>query len=171
MSNPPTVTHPVVSGGAIGLGSPSIPAGTSLSHCRHQPSLTPPTNPSVDYPSRNFEYLSKRTRPIGISDEVNLLVNVLPVSFTGHSHNQAFSELHTQGTLSKSIHIMGEMKFDSTWSVKQYIFEGHEAPVYSVCPHHKENIQVTVLYFYFIVLVTLLEIILLILPIVSISSS
>lgn len=26
-----------------------------------------------------------------------------------------------------------------------YIFEGHEAPVYSVCPHYKENIQVNFL--------------------------
>lgn len=25
---------------------------------------------------------------------------------------------------------------------KLYNFEGHDAPVYSVCPHHKENIQV-----------------------------
>ena len=25
---------------------------------------------------------------------------------------------------------------------KIYTFEGHEAPVYSVCPHQKENIQV-----------------------------
>lgn len=25
---------------------------------------------------------------------------------------------------------------------KLYTFEGHEAPVYSICPHQKENIQV-----------------------------
>ena len=25
---------------------------------------------------------------------------------------------------------------------KLFNFEGHEAPVYSICPHHKENIQV-----------------------------
>ena len=25
---------------------------------------------------------------------------------------------------------------------KIFNFEGHEAPVYSICPHHKENIQV-----------------------------
>ncbi|XP_028753925.1 topless-related protein 4 isoform X1 [Neltuma alba] len=31
--------------------------------------------------------------------------------------------------------------WDAVTGVKQYIFEGHEAPVYSVCPHHKENIQ------------------------------
>ncbi|KAK9195499.1 hypothetical protein WN943_003621 [Citrus x changshan-huyou] len=31
--------------------------------------------------------------------------------------------------------------WDATNGTKQYIFEGHKAPVYSVCPHHKENIQ------------------------------
>ena len=58
--------------------------------------------------------------------------------------------------------------WDATNGTKQYIFEGHETPVYSVCPHHKENIQAAVLYFCFIALVTLLEIFLLLLPAVSI---
>ncbi|XP_068303920.1 protein TPR3-like isoform X2 [Pyrus communis] len=31
--------------------------------------------------------------------------------------------------------------WDATTGAKQYTFEGQEAPVYSVCPHHKENIQ------------------------------
>ncbi|MFS7976792.1 putative transcription factor WD40-like family [Helianthus anomalus] len=31
--------------------------------------------------------------------------------------------------------------WDTTTCVKKYTFEGHEAPVYSVCPHYKENIQ------------------------------
>ncbi|XP_061981070.1 protein TOPLESS isoform X1 [Populus nigra] len=80
MSNPPTVTHPAVSGGgAIGLGAPSIQA--ALKHPR-----TPPSNPSVDYPSADPDHVAKRTRPMGISDEVNLPVNVLPMSFPGHGH-------------------------------------------------------------------------------------
>ncbi|XP_024453158.2 protein TOPLESS isoform X2 [Populus trichocarpa] len=80
MSNPPTVTHPAVSGGgAIGLGAPSISA--ALKHPR-----TPPSNPSVDYPSGDPDHVAKRTRPMGISDEVNLPVNVLPMSFPGHGH-------------------------------------------------------------------------------------
>ncbi|RWW16189.1 hypothetical protein GW17_00019931, partial [Ensete ventricosum] len=62
MSNPSAVTHPVVSGGAIGLNAP--------------------TNP-------------------------------------------------------------GNVVWDATSGTKQYTFEGHEAPVYSVCPHHKENIQIS----------------------------
>jgi hypothetical protein len=32
--------------------------------------------------------------------------------------------------------------WDAATGMKQYTFEGHEAPVYSVCPHYKENIQV-----------------------------
>ncbi|KAM7480337.1 hypothetical protein LguiA_028550 [Lonicera macranthoides] len=39
----------------------------------------------------------------------------------------------------------GEDKAIKVWDAatgsKQYAFEGHEAPVYSVCPHFKENIQ------------------------------
>ncbi|CAB4315694.1 unnamed protein product [Prunus armeniaca] len=38
----------------------------------------------------------------------------------------------------------GEDKLIKVWDLtgrKLYNFEGHDAPVYSVCPHHKENIQ------------------------------
>ncbi|XP_022749661.1 topless-related protein 4-like isoform X2 [Durio zibethinus] len=31
--------------------------------------------------------------------------------------------------------------WDAANGAKLYAFEGHEAPVYSICPHHKENIQ------------------------------
>lgn len=34
--------------------------------------------------------------------------------------------------------------WEATTGRKLYTFEGHEAPVYSVCPHHKESIQVGV---------------------------
>ncbi|XP_051135029.1 topless-related protein 1-like isoform X2 [Andrographis paniculata] len=81
MSNPPAGAHPAVSGGPIGLGAPPMPAG--LKHPR-----TPPTNSSVDFPSADSEHASKRTRPLGISEEVSLPVNVLPVAFPGHAHNQ-----------------------------------------------------------------------------------
>ncbi|GAB2231045.1 hypothetical protein Droror1_Dr00027332 [Drosera rotundifolia] len=40
----------------------------------------------------------------------------------------------------------GEDRLIKVWDAliggKLYAFEGHEAPVYSVCPHHKENIQI-----------------------------
>lgn len=32
--------------------------------------------------------------------------------------------------------------WDAAGGRRQHTFEGHEAPVYSVCPHYKENIQV-----------------------------
>ncbi|XP_051147606.1 topless-related protein 1-like [Andrographis paniculata] len=266
MSNPPAGTHPVVSGGPIGLGAPPIPA--ALKHPR-----TPPMNPSVDFPSGDSEHGSKRTRPLGISDEVSLPVNVLPVSFPGYAQSQAFNAMEelpktvartlNQGTSPMSMdfhpnsqtlllvgtnvgdiglweigsrerlvqrnfkvwelnacsmplqaalvkdpgvsvnrvvwssdgslfgvaysrHLVqifsyhgkdevrqhleidahvggvndiafshpnkqlsiitcGDDKLIKVWDAstgaKQYTFEGHEAPVYSVCPHHKENIQ------------------------------
>ncbi|XP_011626946.1 protein TPR2 isoform X1 [Amborella trichopoda] len=44
-----------------------------------------------------------------------------------------------------SIITCGDDKTIKVWDAvagrRQYIFEGHEAPVYSVCPHHKEAIQ------------------------------
>ena len=35
--------------------------------------------------------------------------------------------------------------WDAATGVKRHTFEGHEAPVYSVCPHYKENIQVSLI--------------------------
>lgn len=32
--------------------------------------------------------------------------------------------------------------WDAASGSKQFTFAGHEAAVHSVCPHHKENIQV-----------------------------
>nr|CAB3480100.1 unnamed protein product [Digitaria exilis] len=46
---------------------------------------------------------------------------------------------------SLSIITCGDDKLIKVWDAqtgqKQYTFEGHEAPVYSVCPHYKESIQ------------------------------
>ncbi|XP_020979039.1 topless-related protein 1-like [Arachis ipaensis] len=91
MSNPTIVAHAAVSGGAtiglgtaIGLGAPSI-------HAALKDPRTPPTNPSVDYPSGDSNNVSKRTRPMGMSDEVNLPINVLSATFLGHGHGQAFN--------------------------------------------------------------------------------
>ncbi|XP_020114687.1 protein TPR2 isoform X1 [Ananas comosus] len=46
---------------------------------------------------------------------------------------------------SLSIITCGDDKTIKVWDVttgqKQYTFEGHDAPVYSVCPHYKESIQ------------------------------
>ncbi|CAH8361420.1 unnamed protein product [Eruca vesicaria subsp. sativa] len=38
----------------------------------------------------------------------------------------------------------GDDKLIKVWDIqgrKHFTFEGHDAPVYSICPHHKENIQ------------------------------
>ncbi|KAG5248557.1 hypothetical protein OIU78_014549 [Salix suchowensis] len=90
MTNPSTVTHPAVSGGAIGLGSPSVPA--ALKHPR-----TPPSNPPIDYPSGDSDHVAKRTRPMGISDEVNLPVNVMPMLFHGHGQGHGQGQGHGHG--------------------------------------------------------------------------
>ncbi|KAE9588003.1 putative transcription factor WD40-like family [Lupinus albus] len=85
MSNPTTVAHPAVSGGgALGLGAPSMLA--ALKNPR-----APPTNPSVDYTSGDSVHVSKKTRPMGLSDEVNLPVNVLSSTFQGHDHGHGHS--------------------------------------------------------------------------------
>lgn len=80
MSNPQPVTHPTASGGVIGLGASTNPAAI-LKHPR-----TPTTNTVVEYPSADSDHILKRTRPIGISDEVNP-VNVLPISYP-QNHGQ-----------------------------------------------------------------------------------
>ncbi|XP_038988989.1 protein TPR3 [Phoenix dactylifera] len=84
MSNSSGVTHPAVSGGAIGISAPTNPAAI-LKHPR-----TPPTaNPAVDYPSADSDHVSKRTRPIGfLMRFVNLPVNILPVTYP-QNHSQA----------------------------------------------------------------------------------
>ncbi|OAY69349.1 Protein TOPLESS [Ananas comosus] len=93
MSNSSAVTHPAVSGGAIGLGAPTNPAAI-LKHPR-----TPNTNPVMDYPTADSEHVSKRPRPVGISDEVNLPVNIMPVTYP-QSHSQS---MYTTDDLPKTV--------------------------------------------------------------------
>ena len=112
MSSPSSVPHPAVSAGPIALGGPSISGTMCFFHlnclcviyamCLQCSSFlffgtaalkhprTPPT--ALDYPSADSEHVSKRTRPMGISDEVSLGVNMLPMSFPGqaHGHSPAF---------------------------------------------------------------------------------
>ncbi|KAM7254034.1 hypothetical protein ACFE04_031716 [Oxalis oulophora] len=86
MSSPSTVAHPAVSGPvAIGLAA--------LKHPR-----TPPTNPSLDYPSGDSDHVAKRTRSLGITDEVNLPINnMLPVSFPGQGQGQGHGQGQVHG--------------------------------------------------------------------------
>ncbi|CAL2253132.1 unnamed protein product [Prunus armeniaca] len=46
--------------------------------------------------------------------------------------------LHMQSALCNYIYSGG----NNNWNQRQFTFEGHEAPVYSVCPHTKENVHV-----------------------------
>ncbi|KAL7173475.1 hypothetical protein ACSBR2_032858 [Camellia fascicularis] len=61
---------------------------------------------------------------------------------SGSVNDLAFSYANKQ----LSIVTCGEDRLIKVWDAvpgnKQHTFEGHEAPVYSVCPHRKENIQV-----------------------------
>ncbi|KNA09862.1 hypothetical protein SOVF_149680, partial [Spinacia oleracea] len=43
--------------------------------------------------------------------------------------------------IDKKIRALKKKVCDAVTGAKQYTFEGHEPPVYSVCPHHKESIQ------------------------------
>uniref|UniRef100_A0A0D3AD99 CTLH domain-containing protein n=1 Tax=Brassica oleracea var. oleracea TaxID=109376 RepID=A0A0D3AD99_BRAOL len=81
----PSVSHPAVSAGPIGLGAPNS-AVSMLKRPR-----TPPTNSlSMDYQTADSESVLKRPRPFGISEGVNNHpVNVLPVTYPGQNHAHA----------------------------------------------------------------------------------
>ncbi|KAK4760355.1 hypothetical protein SAY87_005248 [Trapa incisa] len=79
MANPPTVPHPLVSAGPIGL---AIPNNAVI--------LKRLSNSSVDYQTADSEHGLKRARPFGISDEVNNMpVNILPATYNSQSHGQS----------------------------------------------------------------------------------
>ncbi|XP_071694247.1 protein TOPLESS-like [Rutidosis leptorrhynchoides] len=88
MSNPPAISHPDVSSSAIGLGATSMSGNLGPTAALKR---NPPTNPSLDL-TGDSDHVSKRMRTMGLTGEVNLPVNALPMSFTGHaSHSQAFN--------------------------------------------------------------------------------
>lgn len=107
MSNTPTVNHLPVSSGAIGFGGPSMPGFISTCYSSacygllisddiswtalliistvscHAAALkhprTPPANPSLDYPSGDSDHVTKRTRPMGICDEVIICFSIFKI--------------------------------------------------------------------------------------------
>ncbi|KAA8523000.1 hypothetical protein F0562_009423 [Nyssa sinensis] len=84
MANQSQVPHPSASAGLIGFTAPNN-AAALLKRPR-----TPPTNPAVDYQTADSEHALKRSRPFGISDEVNNPpVNMLPVGYANQSHGQS----------------------------------------------------------------------------------
>ncbi|XP_059433655.1 topless-related protein 4-like [Corylus avellana] len=83
MANPSPVPHPSASAGPIGLAAPNNAA------ILKRPRTPPTNNPAMDYQTADSEHVLKRSRPFGISDEVNNLpVNILPVAYTSQSHGQ-----------------------------------------------------------------------------------
>nr|GME12063.1 topless-related protein 4-like isoform X2 [Ipomoea batatas] len=83
MANPSQVPHPSASAGPIGFTPPSN-AGI-LKRPR-----TPTNNPAADYQTADSEHVLKRSRPFGISDEVNNMpVNILPIGYASQSHGQS----------------------------------------------------------------------------------
>lgn len=65
----------------------SLPCIAALKHPR-----TPPTNPSVDYPSGDSEHVNKRARPMGISDDVLQFAISLP--FEMQLYTWSFLSIH-----------------------------------------------------------------------------
>ncbi|XP_021616763.1 topless-related protein 4 isoform X2 [Manihot esculenta] len=83
MANPTPVPHLSASAGPIGISAPNNAA--ILKRPR-----TPTNNPAMDYQTADSEHVLKRTRPFGISDEVNNLpVNILPVAYASQTHGQS----------------------------------------------------------------------------------
>ncbi|CAN4086401.1 unnamed protein product [Withania somnifera] len=95
MANPPSMPHPAISGGPIGLSAPTN-AASMLKHPR-----TPANNAALDYQTADSEHVLKRARPFGMSEEVNNLpVNIFPVTYPGQSHAHS---LHSSDDLPKTV--------------------------------------------------------------------
>ncbi|XP_031130260.1 topless-related protein 4-like isoform X1 [Ipomoea triloba] len=82
MANPPSMPHPAVSGGPIGLSPPNNAASMLK-----RPRTPPGNNPALDYQTADSEQVLKRPRPFGMPEEANNLpVNILPVMYSGQNH-------------------------------------------------------------------------------------
>ncbi|XP_019056179.1 PREDICTED: topless-related protein 1-like isoform X2 [Nelumbo nucifera] len=95
VANPSQVPHPTVSAGPMSLTAPNNAA--ILKRPR-----TPSTNsPAVDYQTADSEHVLKRSKPLGVSDEVNnLSVNIMPVTYANQSHIQS---LYSSDDLPKTV--------------------------------------------------------------------
>ncbi|WJX90333.1 Topless-related protein 4 [Trifolium repens] len=86
MANPSAVPHPSASAGVGPLGL----AQANNAALSKRPRTPPNNNPAMDYQTADSDHVLKRTRPFGISDEVNNLpVNLLPVGYSSQSHGQS----------------------------------------------------------------------------------
>ncbi|KAG0491392.1 hypothetical protein HPP92_004790 [Vanilla planifolia] len=76
------MTHSAVSGGPLGLAAP--PSSAAL---LKRP-LTPSSNPPVDYHSADSDHVIKRSRPMGLPEEVAIPTAYLPVGYSGIPRSQ-----------------------------------------------------------------------------------
>lgn len=84
---------------------------------------TPPTNSAVDYPSGDSDHVSKRTRPMGISDEVTkiyfLIYFLVNTNFTqlvmlvDFKRNSSFSPYVGE---SRCEHVTNDVPGAGSWS-------------------------------------------------------
>ncbi|KAF5749629.1 topless-related protein 4 isoform X4 [Tripterygium wilfordii] len=97
MANPSPVPHPTASAGPIGL------TATNNTAILKRP-RTPPNNSAMDYQTADSEHMLKRSRPFGISDEVNNLpVNILPIAYASHSHSHSHGQSSSSDDLPKTV--------------------------------------------------------------------
>ncbi|XP_058226713.1 topless-related protein 4-like [Rhododendron vialii] len=95
MVNASSVPHQVVSAGPTGI----TPSNAAVMLKR--PRTPPPSNLAMDYQTADSEHMLKRSRPFGLSDEVNNLpVNMLPVTYPGQSPAHP---LYTSNDLPKTV--------------------------------------------------------------------
>ncbi|XP_063945193.1 topless-related protein 4 isoform X5 [Daucus carota subsp. sativus] len=86
MSNPAPVAHASASAGPIGFNSSNNAA------LLKRPRTPPSNSAAIDYQTADSEHVLKRSRPFGLSDDVqvnNLPVNILPVGYTSQNHGQS----------------------------------------------------------------------------------
>ncbi|XP_052199357.1 topless-related protein 4-like isoform X2 [Diospyros lotus] len=84
MANPSPVPHPSASAGPMGFATPNNTAIIK------RPRTPPTNNAAMDYQTADSEHVLKRSRPFGMSDEVNNLpVNILPVGYPAQTHGQS----------------------------------------------------------------------------------
>ncbi|XP_068638722.1 topless-related protein 1-like [Aristolochia californica] len=84
MTNASPIPHPAVSGGPIALSNPMNAAAILK-----RPRTPPMNNPALDCQTADSDHVLKRTRPMGLTGDVNLPVNILPVGFTGQGHSRS----------------------------------------------------------------------------------
>ncbi|KAJ6673234.1 TOPLESS-RELATED PROTEIN 1-LIKE ISOFORM X1 [Salix viminalis] len=76
MANPSASAHPSASAGPLGL------APNNAAAILKRPRTPPTNNPAIDYQTADSEHVLKRPRPFGLSDEVNLPINIMPMTYT-----------------------------------------------------------------------------------------